>query len=322
MHDKVRLALIAGVLATLSACSQPGAATVVPPDRSPVVPPASATVPSSTAAPLPTPPSRPVALVATVNGEPIPREAWVQQLVGRRRHLRESALPAASDTLQRALDEVPGRVLEELIEEALIRQAARARGLDIPPAAVEQALDEARRRHGGAAALDGWLAGQGLSQEAFRAAIEVQWLRVALQDEIMQAVVPLQPQWHLRHILLATRAGAEQVQAELEAGAAWEALVQSRSVDPGTRDLGGDMGWVPLPLLPTGFEPALRSLVPGERSGVVESEFGFHIVELLERTDERPVSLAMQQRLRQLAWEGWLDTQRAQARIDLLWQTP
>jgi parvulin-like peptidyl-prolyl isomerase len=73
---------------------------------------------------------------------------------------------------------------------------------------------------------------------------------------------------------------ANELLAKLQAGADFAELAKTESED-GSAARGGDIGSRGRGLLALPFEQALFALKPGERSGVVESEFGFHIIERL-----------------------------------------
>jgi peptidyl-prolyl cis-trans isomerase SurA len=74
------------------------------------------------------------------------------------------------------------------------------------------------------------------------------------------------------------RVKAESILADLKAGADFEKLAKRESMDPGSKDNGGDLGWnrrgkmVPL------FDRWMFSLPPGVLSPVVETPFGYHII--------------------------------------------
>lgn len=91
----------------------------------------------------------------------------------------------------------------------------------------------------------------------------------------------------IRHILLAngsgTREQAEQLLAELKKGADFEKMAREKSNDPGSAAKGGDLGFFAAGRMVKSFEEAAFALkTPGELSGVVESQFGFHILQLVE----------------------------------------
>jgi peptidyl-prolyl cis-trans isomerase SurA len=73
------------------------------------------------------------------------------------------------------------------------------------------------------------------------------------------------------------------VQAKLKGGADFAALAREYSEDPGSRSLGGDLGFVQKGELVSSFETAAFALKPGQVSDVVESRFGYHIIQLLEK---------------------------------------
>lgn len=79
----------------------------------------------------------------------------------------------------------------------------------------------------------------------------------------------------------AARAKAEQVLAELrKAPNRFAELAKKYSEDPGSKDKGGDLGFFSRGSMVKPFEDAAFSLKEGETSGLVESEFGFHIIKV------------------------------------------
>ena len=101
-------------------------------------------------------------------------------------------------------------------------------------------------------------------------------------------------QVHARHILIATksaempteqggldkpaaRAKAEEVLKRVKAGENFENLAKEYS-DDGSKQNGGDLGWFGKGRMVPEFENAAFALQPGQTSGIVESQFGFHII--------------------------------------------
>ncbi|MDD9941014.1 MAG: peptidylprolyl isomerase [Myxococcales bacterium] len=76
------------------------------------------------------------------------------------------------------------------------------------------------------------------------------------------------------------REHAEALHAKLSAGANFAELARSHSED-GSAERGGDIGNPGRGLLALAFEQAVFALQPGEHSDVVETEFGFHVIERL-----------------------------------------
>jgi peptidyl-prolyl cis-trans isomerase SurA len=83
------------------------------------------------------------------------------------------------------------------------------------------------------------------------------------------------------------RARAESVVVELRNGADFAAAAKRFSDDPASRDQGGELGWFRRGRMVRQFEAAAFRLRPGQISNVVETPFGFHIiqVERIESTE-------------------------------------
>ncbi|MEK7250770.1 MAG: peptidylprolyl isomerase, partial [Bacteroidota bacterium] len=69
----------------------------------------------------------------------------------------------------------------------------------------------------------------------------------------------------------------------LKAGVKCEELAKRHSQDPGSAAQGGDLGFVRRGLFVKEFETAAFALKEQELSGIVETEFGIHVIQLLER---------------------------------------
>ncbi len=81
----------------------------------------------------------------------------------------------------------------------------------------------------------------------------------------------------------------EEIQQKLEDGESFEALAREFSEDPGSAKQGGDLGWVAMGEMVKPFEDALFEMNKGEISGVVETQFGLHLIKLDDvRTPDIP----------------------------------
>ena len=88
-----------------------------------------------------------------------------------------------------------------------------------------------------------------------------------------------------RHVLVGkgpdARATAEKLLAQLQGGVDFAALAQEHSADTGSASKGGDLGYFPRGRMVPPFDEAVFALQNiGDISGLVESEFGFHIIQL------------------------------------------
>lgn len=81
------------------------------------------------------------------------------------------------------------------------------------------------------------------------------------------------------HILVKSEQEAKEILAQLKGGASFEELAKAKSVDT-SASKGGDLGWFGKGNMVPAFEKAAFALKEGDLSGIVKSEFGFHIIKL------------------------------------------
>jgi peptidyl-prolyl cis-trans isomerase C len=86
-------------------------------------------------------------------------------------------------------------------------------------------------------------------------------------------------QMRASHILVKTEKEAKEILAQIKAGGNFEELAKKNSVDSSSAK-GGDLGWFGKGSMVPAFEKAALSLKEGQVSGVVKSDFGFHIIKL------------------------------------------
>ena len=100
---------------------------------------------------------------------------------------------------------------------------------------------------------------------------------------------------------------AEDLLKQLKGGADFAELAKKNSDDPGSKERGGDLDWVTKGQTVPNFEKTAFELKPKELSGLVETEFGFHIIQTMEKEvgrtkpfDEVKGELAAEVKRRQL----------------------
>jgi len=84
------------------------------------------------------------------------------------------------------------------------------------------------------------------------------------------------------HILVETKEEADAVLAELKGGKDFAALAKEKSLDPGSKEQGGDLGFFGRGVMNPRFETAAFALTKGETSDVVEADNGFHIIKVTD----------------------------------------
>lgn len=260
--------------------------------------------PVSTASPtpiLPTPTPEPA--IAVVNGERIPLAEFQAEL---QRYLQ------AQEALGNKPTEEEARkvVLEALVDEVLLAQAARQAGFSLTESALQSRVEALAAQVGGEQALRAWEQAQGFSEASFRHALQRAAAASWMRDQIVAKVPTQAEQVHVRQILFYNETEAQQVLAQLQSGADFERLAWQ--YDPLS---GGDLGWFPRGYL---FEPTLEEaafrLNPGQYSEVLKSAVGFHLIKVLAR-EVRPLSPQALLALQKQALAEWLRIQREQSTI-------
>ncbi len=205
-------------------------------------------------------------------------------------------------------------VLDELVDQVLLAQAAEKAGPAIDPAALDARIQALAQQVGGEAALADWQQRNGYTAESFRDDLRREMLAARQRDQIAAAVPETAEQVHAVQILVLDEALANAIHARLNNGSKFATL--ARQYDPVT---GGELGWFPQGYLTQPeVDAAAFGLQPGEYSGVIHSQIGYHIIQVVERDANHPLSPEARRMMQQKAVQDWLDQQRAEGQIEVL----
>jgi parvulin-like peptidyl-prolyl isomerase len=201
-------------------------------------------------------------------------------------------------------------VLEDLIAQFLLAQAAREANFDLTESDLKSRLDALAESVGGVEALSAWESAHGYDEASFKIALkrsaEAAWMR----DKIIADVPTTVEQIHVRQILTYNEENARAALEQLQAGTDFDEL--AAQYDPITV---GELGWLPRGyLLDAKADEAVFALQAGAYSGVIVTDAGFHIFKALERGEHllTPDALLTVQ---ELALKNWVAEQRAKSKI-------
>lgn len=252
-------------------------------------------VPSATPEPpTPTPPPS----AAVVNGEYITIAEFEAELARFKAAQTALGLTVTDEDANKT-------VLEDMVAQVLLSQAAREENFAVSDADLQLRIDALASQLGSVDALTQWQSAHGYDDASFRVAlkrsVEAAWMR----DKIIAGMPTAVEQIHLRQILTYNEADAQAALQELSAGTEFDEL--AARFDPVT---GGELGWVPQGyLLDASADEAVFALQAGEVSGIIATEAGFHIFKAIERGEHAlspDALLAMQEN----ALKQWLADQR------------
>ncbi|MFT4151337.1 MAG: peptidylprolyl isomerase [Paracoccaceae bacterium] len=131
-----------------------------------------------------------------------------------------------------------------------------------------------------------------LSNEALKAVVES-----AVTDQALQAAYDAKyknvapgTEYHAAHILVDSEDKAKDLKAQIDGGADFAELAKANSSD-GAAQNGGDLGWFGTGMMVKPFEDAVVTMKPGEVMGPVKTDFGWHLIKLIETRPAQPPKL-------------------------------
>jgi foldase protein PrsA len=244
-------------------------------------------------------------IAATVNGTEVPETAvsdsiaTIRASYGYESDTDWAAYLNASGNTAESLRET---VINYLAQNILVKQACAEAGITVDVAEIDSEIAEIRNSYGYIDDDEGWakmLEDAGYTEEEFRSELEQSLLTEKLLDATIPATEPTEAVIQTfadsyaasnfsgkksSHILFAAddQATAETILAELQASANltedFAAAVSQYSTDTGSAIDGGNVGWDFQNSFVAEYTDALATLEPGQLSGLVESQFGYHII--------------------------------------------
>lgn len=269
---------------------------------------------------LPATPTPEAHLAALVNDQPIYLADYEHELEQYESSLLARGIdPISPEEHAHARD----RVLNVMIEQVLIEQAAAEADIIISDADVDAEMQALTDIAGGEDALRATLAEWGQTYEDYWQDVRGGLIGRAMTQRIVGAVPVTTEHVHARHIQVDTLQEAERILAQLEAGADFVTLAQAYSQDSNTSGSGGDLGFFPrgVLLVAPELEEAAFALQPGQFSGVVTSLLGHHIVQVVERDPARSISPESLRFLQDRALQEWVEGLWAQATVQRFVET-
>lgn len=239
----------------------------------------------------------PDAVVATVGGQPI-TEA----------DLSFAAEDLASELQKMSPEQRRPFLVSVMIDMKLMAEAARAANLD------QTDTFKLRKNY--------------LEDRALRRAYFEEKIASTVTDQSVQAaydkmVADFKPQDQIRasHILVKTEDEAKAIEADLAAGKKFEDLAKEKSIDPGAKN-GGDLGYFTRGQMVKPFEDAAFALDVGQVSQPIQTQFGWHVIKLVDRKKTMPPTLdqvraQLQQQILYTAFDQVVGSLKSKAEVKI-----
>jgi peptidyl-prolyl cis-trans isomerase C len=255
--------------------------------------------------------SRMPAVVARVNGVDIKKDELLRQADEMRMRMMQATRGQQTQPLDAGFYQ---QILESMVAQTLIIQDAKKQGITVSDQEVTAQIDTIKKQFPDAATFQKALASQGMTEKTLQDNMREQALiQKYMTTKVLNTVtvddaaarqfyeqnkdkMQRPERAHLRHILLRvapnataddkqkTKARAEDLLKRAKGGEDFGKLAAENSDDQGTKVQGGDLSWVvPGQMVPPFDKAGFALTKPNELSPVVETQFGYHIIQLLER---------------------------------------
>jgi parvulin-like peptidyl-prolyl isomerase/Tfp pilus assembly protein PilF len=263
-------------------------------------------------------------IVATVNGTKITSEVMQQTLQIALKN-QESLYRQYGQDFSALLEGAEGKwfylqreadVLQGLITQTIYDQEYQRRGIRVPQDTINNLYEQQYNRYLEMYPEDqlGLIVYQELGmtlsqfQNMLRTNIASQLRNQALQGQVIGVIEPTdedlltyfekniaqydQPEEiRASHILVEDEKEAEDVLKQLKQGADFAELAKGYSTDTATAENGGDLGWFGRRKMVPEFEEVAFALEIGETSGIVKTDYGYHIIKLTDRKEAHTPTL-------------------------------
>ncbi|PKN96631.1 MAG: hypothetical protein CVU43_19715, partial [Chloroflexi bacterium HGW-Chloroflexi-5] len=233
-------------------------------------------LPTATLEPTPIP--LPMAVV--VNGEGVLLSDYQAELA----RLQQAQTELGQVTTP---EEQRDRIINNYVDLLLLAQAAGQNGFSLDEATLQARLDKLAVDAGGAEQLSAWQAANGYTADTFKTALRLEITAVWQRDQIINTVPTTAEQIHALQILVQDEANALDAFQKLKDGTNFAELALLYD-----RTSGGDIGWFAAgTLTQPEVDAAVFALQIGQFTEVIKSALGYHILYVVDREPEHPLSV-------------------------------
>lgn len=210
-------------------------------------------------------------------------------------------------TQKEVLDYIGSAQISKAATDVAIRKVLLTKYKDkIDEKYVEQQLNEVQTQYGGKEAFEAALTKQGFTLDKYKEALKVRTAQAYMiadskglnEDSFKQQFEKEKIQYNLAHILISTKsditpnglsdeeakAKAEEIKKKLDAGEDFAKLAKENSTDTSNAPHGGELGWSSKEssAFVKEFTDVAYSLEKGKYSNVTKTQFGYHIIKVLD----------------------------------------
>ncbi|TGE34078.1 peptidylprolyl isomerase [Desulfosporosinus sp. Sb-LF] len=224
-----------------------------------------------------------------VNGDPILIKDYDARVADAQKTYETQGMKFDTDQGKQALTQIKSQLLDRMIEGKLIAQEVKNQKLNPEDAKVKEQEDVIKKNLGDATKFQDTLKQQGMTEPELKNFLAV-YAKITGDIKVSDADVKAfydknvanysQPESvKARHILVKTEDEAKAIIVQLKAGADFQQLAKDKSIEPGAKDSGGDLGTFTKGKMVPEFEKAAFAQKVGTFSTEpVKTEFGYHVI--------------------------------------------
>lgn len=224
-----------------------------------------------------------------VNGDSVLVKDYDARVADAQKTYEKQGVKFDTDQGKQALPQIKSQLLDRMIEGKIIAQEVKSQKLNPEEAKVKEQEDVIKKNIGDDVKFQDTLKQQGMTElelKNFLTVYEKVTSDVKVSDSDVKAFYDKnidrygQPESvTARHILLKTEDEAKAIIAQLKAGADFAQLAKDKSIEPGAKESGGDLGTFTKGKMVAEFETAAFAQKVGTFSTApVKTEFGYHVI--------------------------------------------
>lgn len=246
---------------------------------------------------------------ASVNGVSIDKSAVDAQIQAVSKVAGKDVFAGPNGAKMRA--EYAAKILDNLIQMELLKQAAKDEGIDITDKQVDDYIKRLEAGYGGRKGLEAAMKASGISMDRLTELVRSRLIAEALGKKLTSSLKVTDAQIeayykdnlkqfyaqtlvHVQHVLVAEKDKtlAQQILKDVQGGSDIGGLAKKYSIDASNKDKGGDLDWAPVDRYVAEFSKAATEMKVNEVRLVHTQQFGWHVMKLLGKQPARQKPLS------------------------------
>lgn len=230
--------------------------------------------------------------------------------------------------MQRAT--LPTQVVFEWVDDEIIASAAPRLGVSVTSADIwdemkrqnlgepkeGETVNEAQRDSDLQQAIKNIVDGSGITADEYKRTVELGLLRRKIESQLKEQIVTPTVQVRVQGIIVNEKDAAQAAYDRIRAGEDFAKVAAEVSIDSGSKENGGELGWVPQGLLSLEFDKTVFAMSPGQLSEPFSTNEGYYIVKVLERDAARDLDADTLEAVKAGALSRWLAEEKEKVTVD------